>query len=77
MKELHEKVNIVPVIGKADTLTKSELASMKARVRSLLLYTSLSMRYHIEYLQLNCFSGRDDSIYNPKAGIIFIFSITL
>ncbi|KAK3697998.1 hypothetical protein QZH41_014370 [Actinostola sp. cb2023] len=32
MKELHEKVNIVPVIGKADTLTKSELACMKTRV---------------------------------------------
>lgn len=34
MKELHEKVNIVPVIGKADTLTPSELSVMKTRVSS-------------------------------------------
>lgn len=32
MKQLHDKVNIVPVIGKADTLTPAELNSMKQRV---------------------------------------------
>jgi len=32
MKQLHDKVNIVPVIGKADTLTPTELDSMKRRV---------------------------------------------
>ena len=32
MKQLHDKVNIVPVIGKADTLTPAELESMKRRV---------------------------------------------
>lgn len=32
MKQLHDKVNIVPVIGKADTLTPAELTSMKRRV---------------------------------------------
>lgn len=32
MKQLHDKVNIVPVIGKADTLTPAELNSMKRRV---------------------------------------------
>lgn len=32
MKQLHDKVNIVPVIGKADTLTPTELQSMKRRV---------------------------------------------
>ena len=32
MKQLHEKVNIVPVIGKADTLTPEECAEFKANV---------------------------------------------
>lgn len=32
MKQLHEKVNIVPVIGKADTLTPEETAEFKATV---------------------------------------------
>ena len=32
MKQLHEKVNIVPVIGKADTLTPEECVEFKANV---------------------------------------------
>jgi len=32
MKMLHEKVNIVPVIGKADSLTKNEIAKLKKRI---------------------------------------------
>lgn len=32
MKMLHEKVNIVPVIGKADSLTKTEIGKLKKRV---------------------------------------------
>lgn len=32
MKLLHERVNIVPVIGKADTLTKKELQQIKKKV---------------------------------------------
>jgi len=32
MKQLHDKVNIVPVIGKADTLTPAELDHMKRRI---------------------------------------------
>lgn len=33
MKQLHQKVNIVPVISRADALTKSEVAALKKRVR--------------------------------------------
>lgn len=33
MKQLHNKVNIVPVIAKADTLTKQEVAKLKRKVR--------------------------------------------
>ena len=32
MKMLHHKVNIVPVIAKADMLTKKEVARLKKRV---------------------------------------------
>ena len=35
MKHLHDKVNIVPVIAKADTLTPSELRKLKDRVREI------------------------------------------
>ena len=34
MSLLHERVNIIPVIGKADTLTKNELSAMKKKVLS-------------------------------------------
>lgn len=33
LKALQKKVNIVPVIGKSDTLTKAELSKLKTRVR--------------------------------------------
>lgn len=32
MKKLHNKVNIVPVIAKADCLTKKEIESLKTRI---------------------------------------------
>jgi len=32
MKRLHKKVNIVPVIAKADTLTKQEITKLKANL---------------------------------------------
>lgn len=32
MKQLHSRVNIVPVIGKADTLTPKELRELKKKV---------------------------------------------
>lgn len=32
MKQLHNKVNIVPVLAKADTLTKQEVAKLKRKV---------------------------------------------
>ena len=32
MKSLHNRVNIVPVIAKADTLTKAEINRLKKRI---------------------------------------------
>ncbi len=37
MKALHNKVNIVPVIAKADTLTKKEVKTLKERVSQIVL----------------------------------------
>ena len=34
MRALHTKVNIIPVIAKADTLTPPELKQLKAKVGS-------------------------------------------
>ena len=33
MRQLHTKVNLIPIIAKADTLTDEEVAEFKARVR--------------------------------------------
>ena len=35
MKAVHHKVNIVPVIAKADTLTKKEVLNLKRRVSKI------------------------------------------
>ena len=35
MKQLHNLVNIVPVIGKADTLTAAELKKFKIKVHTV------------------------------------------
>jgi septin 7 len=35
MKKLHTKVNLIPVIAKADTVTDDEIDNYKKRVRSL------------------------------------------
>jgi len=36
MKNLHTRVNLIPVIAKADTLTPKDLAGFKARIRSVI-----------------------------------------
>jgi septin family protein len=33
MRRLHTRVNLIPVIAKADTLTDEEITNFKARVR--------------------------------------------
>lgn len=35
MRRLHTKVNLIPIIAKADTLTDEEIADFKARVRPM------------------------------------------
>lgn len=51
MRRLHTKVNLIPVIAKADTLTDEEILAFKQRVRSTtfsissLLLTDLCVRF--------------------------------
>lgn len=57
MRRLQNKVNIVPVIAKADALTASELTALKARVMSDL------DRYKIDIYRLpECDSDEEDEI---------------
>ena len=37
MRRLSPRVNVIPVIGKADSLTPNELRGFKKRVRALML----------------------------------------
>ena len=41
MRQLHTRVNLIPIIAKADTLTDEEIAEFKARVCLLPLSTAL------------------------------------
>lgn len=34
MKALHNKVNLIPIIGKSDTITKTELEKLRTRITS-------------------------------------------
>jgi septin family protein len=43
MKQLHNLVNIVPVIGKADTLTAAELKKFKVKVRNIECFHSFDI----------------------------------
>lgn len=58
MKLLHERVNIVPVIGKADTLTKRELADLKQKVCSHYIFFNclVEMMQYTEqkFVMLHC-----------------------
>ena len=46
MKALHNKVNIVPVISKADTLTLSEVRNLKKRILSEIAEHGIKI-YHL------------------------------
>ena len=43
MQAVHDKVNIVPVIGKADMLTKPELMRLKSRVMDDVIKNGISI----------------------------------
>lgn len=51
MKAIHNKVNVVPVIAKADTLTLRERERLKRRVRATLAHCSQNKQW------LSCVDG--------------------
>ena len=63
MKQLHELVNIVPVIAKADTLTPSEVQTLKKRVSDNKMYES----YVKKQVSLNQCTKRQTLIPNSSA----------
>ena len=56
-KMIHDKVNIIPVIGKADVLTKEELTSFKSKVTILLCVIFLILLDYIIATRL-CYNLR-------------------
>ena len=51
MKAVHHKVNIVPVIAKADTLTKKEVLNQKKKVssRQVGMNKRVSEKFYMNY----------------------------
>lgn len=45
MKQIQHKVNIVPIIGKADTLTEPEMKRLKRRIMSDIQENNIQVRY--------------------------------
>lgn len=62
MKQLHNKVNIVPVIAKADVLTKKEMLKLKARVMEEITANSIKI-----YPLPDCDSDEDED-YKEQVG---------
>lgn len=56
MKKLHKKVNLVPVIAKADSLTTSELARLKAQILAELKQYDIQVKYSPWFIRY-CFIG--------------------
>lgn len=56
MKQLHHKVNIVPIIAKADVLTKSEVILLKKRwfisfLRFYILFYNIKLFFFLQVLE--------------------------
>lgn len=79
MKAIHNKVNIVPVIAKADTLTLKERERLKKRVRAghpcLLSMTTNQLRKEEEgRLQLSC-QRQDYRVHFPCVLEFKVYSV--
>lgn len=58
MKKLDSKVNIVPVIAKADTISKSELHKFKIKVKNYKHELLLLFSFHLFY-----FFGKEETVW--------------
>ena len=63
MKRLHDKVNIIPLIAKADTMTPDECRDFKKTVR-LLFYRGFSGKWYESFLVIKINSYLITSLSN-------------
>lgn len=49
MKEIHEKVNLIPVIAKSDTLTEEEIVEFKGRILEDINYQGIKTFYPVDF----------------------------
>ena len=59
MKRLHGKVNIVPVIAKADSLTKPELKKLKISILHDIRVNEIKVRY-LKIIAIKCYYSVKD-----------------
>lgn len=66
MQRLHDKVNIIPIISKADTMTPDEVAEYKKQVFIILYYTiySICIIFHTFYQILDEIAQHKIKIYD-------------
>ncbi|KAI1291858.1 Septin-2 [Halotydeus destructor] len=77
MKALHKKVNIIPLIAKADMLTKKEVGEMKKRILKDIMANEITI-----YSVPDCEADEDDTQYKEqieqlKAAMPFAISASL
>lgn len=65
MKQLHNKVNIVPVLAKADTLTKQEVAKLKRKVSVIANVLSTHLKRQNWYIS-TCQSSLEETNTKQK-----------
>jgi cell division control protein 12 len=66
MKRLGTRVNLIPVIAKADTLTQNDLYAFKQRVRNSPLLATLTLDAHIYPMQIReVIAAQGIRIYQP------------
>ncbi|VEL29022.1 unnamed protein product [Protopolystoma xenopodis] len=62
MKRLETKVNIIPVIAKSDTITRSELKLFKERVSDFYFYSQLMTEIHTNNIHVYQFPTDDEAV---------------
>ncbi len=60
MKRLQDRVNVIPIIAKADTLTRGEVNRLKARVRSDIQSNDIKVSLFAKLLHQESLSGQKD-----------------
>ena len=76
MKRLHNKVNVVPIIGKADTLTSEECAALKEKILEQIEKNDINI-YSFPQLTNETSEERDDEDYVSRIPFAVVGSTML